>query len=101
MRNARLNRMQRRISGARVTKNEAIRQVMNKPGRMPIRCDLGETFESDQMTIIIKSPEPATLKQDVAVEISIGIERQPLIFVLPKTICFRVEAVPRVLEFTH
>src|SRR6476646_6638677 len=99
MRNARLNRMQRRISGTRITKNQITRQVMNKPGRVSIWRNLGETLESTQMTIIIKAPEPATLKQDVAVEIAIGIQRQPLIFVLPKTICSCVETVSRILEF--
>src|SRR3954470_8839121 len=103
MRNARLNRMQSGISGTGVTEKQAIRQVMNKPGRMPIWCYLGETLESTQMTIIIKAPESATLKQNVSVEILIGIKRQPLVrsFVVPKTICPTVKTVSRISEFAN
>src|SRR5215208_8135277 len=98
MRNAGLNRMQCCVPSAWVTKKQAVRQMMNEPGRVPVWCYLGETFERTQMTIIVYTLKAAGLEQQVSVEIPGGIERHPLdrTPILPKTISTAAKAISRV-----
>src|ERR1043166_4004004 len=101
MRNAGLDRMQGCVPSAWVAKQQAVRQVMDEPGRVPVWCYLSETLDSTQVTIIVDALKASSLEQEVAVEVASGIERHALDRVLLQTGSSAVESISRVTKFTE
>src|SRR4051812_41404904 len=76
--NAGLNGMNRSIANAGIAEYELSRKIPVKPFDVSIWSDLGDALLRSQNTVIVEPAEASTLKEDTAVKIAFGINRQPV-----------------------
>ena len=78
MRNARLNRVQRRVARRRIAEDKFRRQIRPEPLRAVVCRDFRHAFLRLQQLITAQPAEPSAMKKYPAIQISLRIQRQML-----------------------